>query len=241
MRPLVLDAAKGAIEARYPACAGALVGGSAVRGQGTSASDIDIVVFFEEGHAAVHRASVHHDGWPVEFFVYTPASHDRFLGQDREAGTGIMAHLSAHGIAVPGEAPLIAARRAAALAVWEAGPPPLAPEAVEDRRYRLTDLLDDLDPARTSLERFGTLSRLYLQLADFALRVEGRWSATGKTLARALRDYDPALAQAFEGAFARAFAGECGPVTALADGILAPHGGRLFAGYYRLAPAGAVP
>jgi hypothetical protein len=239
-RPPVLDAACSAVQAHYPNCAGAIVAGSVMRGEGTAASDIDILVFFAEGGVAPHRASIVHAGWPVEFFVHTPTSHAYFLAQDRDKGTGIIAHMSAHGIAVPSETPFIAARRAAALDIWDAGPPSLTPEEVEDRRYFLTDLLDDLSPTRGALERFGTLSRLYLKLSDFALRAAGRWSATGKTLARSLRDYDPALAQAYEDAFARAFAGECGPVITLAESLLAPHGGRLFAGYRRLAPGAAV-
>ncbi|MBL3676916.1 MAG: hypothetical protein JKP92_05305 [Alphaproteobacteria bacterium] len=51
---------------------------------------------------------------------------------------------------------------------------------------------------------------------------------------------NPALAQAYADAFARAFAGECAGAVALAEGLLAPHGGRLFAGYRRLAPEEAV-
>jgi hypothetical protein len=239
-RPPVLDAACSAVQAHYPNCAGAIVAGSVMRGEGTAASDIDILVFFAEGGVAPHRASIVHAGWPVEFFVHTPKSHAYFLAEDRADGTGTIAHMTVHGVALAQEIPLIAARRAAALKVWEAGPPPLASEEVEDRRYFLTDLLDDLGPTRTTLERFGTLSRLYLELADFTLRGAGRWSARGKSLARALRAHDPALACAYEDAFAAGFAGDCGPVVTLAESLLAPHGGRLFAGYRRLAPGAAV-
>ena len=44
--PPALEAARAAVEAHYPACAGAMVAGSVMRGEGTAASDLDIVVFF---------------------------------------------------------------------------------------------------------------------------------------------------------------------------------------------------
>jgi hypothetical protein len=82
-------------------------------------------------------------------------------------------------------------------------------------------------------------SALFGELADFALRAEGRWSASGKALPRALTIAAPNLAERFETAFAALFAeGDITLVQALVDKVLMPHGGRFREGYRQDATAG---
>jgi hypothetical protein len=79
---------------------------------------------------------------------------------------------------------------------------------------------------------------LHIALAEFTLRAAGRWSARGKAIPRALAAMDPSLAAPFTTAFTALFATRSvAPVQSLVDAVLAPHGGRLRAGYRQVAPA----
>jgi len=230
------DAAKLVVERHYPDFLCAFIAGSLVRGEGTSASDIDVVVMMPESTAQVHRRSVFEEGWPVELFVQTPRAQDYFMHMDRKRGMPVIMDMVATGLALPGESPFVQARRVKAKAMLAGGPPPLRTEDLEDRRYVLTDLVDDLDPARGSLELLGILTPLYQRTGDLLLRGRGKWSGEGKVLGRLVRAADPALGAALEVAFRKAFLGDTGPVVTLVHGVLEEFGGRCFAGYRREAP-----
>ena len=119
------------------------------------------------------------------------------------------------------------------------GPLPLGAEAIQLRRYAITDLAAALQGNRGRGVRMAAGAALYTELADFALRAAGRWTAAGKAFPRALTGMDPALAARFEPAFAALLtAADAGPVQALVDAVLTPHGGRLREGFRRTAPAG---
>jgi hypothetical protein len=68
-------------------------------------------------------------------------------------------------------------------------------------------------------------------LGNHYLRSNGRWGAHSKTLHRRLTAADARLAERIDAAFARALAGEIGPLLAVTDDVLWPTGGRLFERY----------
>lgn len=73
---------------------------------------------------------------------------------------------------------------------------------------------------------------------ELALRERGRWSDAGKWGPRLLGEFDVNLASRFDSAFKVLFTtGHAGPVIALVEAELAPHGGWLFDGDCRLAPS----
>ena len=117
-----------------------------------------------------------------------------------------------------------------------AGPAELSKEDINNRRYGLTDLLDDMESPKNSAELYGTLSALYQKLGDFHLRANRRWSGHSKALTRALKKAFPDLANEYETAFKQAFAGDTKPLSILADKILQPFGGRYWAGLTSYAP-----
>jgi hypothetical protein len=95
--------------------------------------------------------------------------------------------------------------------------------------YAVIDLLEEV-------MAIGTI--LYSKLVDLALLGRARWTGAGKWAPRLLRKADAQLADRFDSAFRLLFsAGDSGPVIAIAEAELAPHGGRLFDGDYRAAPA----
>jgi len=235
-RPAFLDAARQALEIFYPDCDSGFAAGSVLRGEETDKSDIDIVVLYGPEFEDIHRHSAIVAGWPVEFFVQNPAAQDYFMEKDRRRGHCVIMDMVANGIAIPEDTPLSRQRREKAQEMIAAGPPVLTEEEMEDRRYFITDTLDDLDAEKPLLDMFGTLANLYNMLGDFYLRAQGRWSGHGKALGRILRKNDAEFAAEYEAAFAAGFSGNFSPVTALAETVLAPYGGRCFAGLKRSAP-----
>ena len=62
-------------ETRYPQSQLIFFAGSIVRGEGTSASDLDLVVVFDQLPNAYRESFIYKD-WPVEAFVHDPQTLD---------------------------------------------------------------------------------------------------------------------------------------------------------------------
>jgi hypothetical protein len=126
-----------------------------------------------------------------------------------------------------------------AAAVLADGAPVWSQADLDHQRYTLSSLVDDLADTSDPGERLAIVASLYGSLATFVLRAEGEFGGNGKGLARALRAYDPARANAIAAAFdAMLRTGRNEPVRMVVEEILAPYGGRLVAGYVAQAPAG---
>lgn len=122
--------------------------------------------------------------------------------------------------------------RATALAILNRGPARLTEADIEQARYFLTDLLDDFTDADRYDEALFTWTTLSVQLAEFALRVQGGWIGRGKGLPRMLRQYDESLNERFvQGINQFVKEGKKQGFVDLADDVLAPYGGRLFEGF----------
>ena len=238
-RPYFLEAAKSALKKYYPRYQCAFVAGSMLRGEDTATSDIDIVVFYDDEFEEVHRYSAIDSGWPIEFFVHNRKSHDYYMDKDRQRGMCVIMDMVAKGIALPEDNDMAKERRTKAQEIIDSGPPALSDAELEDRRYFITDSIDDLDENKPALERFGTLAKLYDQLGDLYLRGQGLWSGHGKSLGRLLRQNDPIFAEKYEASFASAFQGDFDEVRLLAESLLSEYGGRYFDGYDRPAPKDA--
>ena len=225
---------------RYDKAEAALLAGSRARGEAAAGSDYDVVLLFAALPDGAWRETILFEGQPVEVFAYDLGTLAYFCRQvDRPSGRPVLLAMVSEGIPVsPRPCPLLDAARAIADEVLRLGPPPLSADAVQLRRYAITDLAAALQGDRGQGLRVAAGAALYTELADFALRSAGRWTAAGKAFPRALAGMDPALAARFEAAFAALFtAADAGPVQALVDSVLMPHGGRLRVGFRRKAPA----
>jgi len=207
------------------------LGGSVMRGEATPASDLDVVVVFEELPNA-YRESFVHAGWPVEAFVHDGGTLARFFERDRKRGLPILIGVVREGLEVPEADEFSAGLKRRAAEIFEAGPPAWDERELTLRRYRLTDWADDLRFPRSHEELFATGAALYQDAADFYFRTRGLWSAHSKTIPRRLRAADAAFAEKFVGAFDALFAGRrSGPAVALVEEMLEPCGGLLFDGF----------
>ncbi len=223
------------IAAQYPGALCAFIAGSHTRGQETPASDIDLVVMFDEDYATPHRNSYIYDGWPIEVFVQNVKAQEYFFEQDRLRGMCVLATMISEGDALGPDMDLATARKLRARAFIEAGPATLTAEDVKRRVYTVCDALDDIRHPRPEGELLGCLSELYLRLGDLYLRAQNQWSGTSKQLYRRLALHNEDLAAQYEKAFAKAFDGHRGPLLELADMMLEPLGGFTWAGYYAAA------
>jgi hypothetical protein len=120
-------------------------------------------------------------------------------------------------------------------AVLDRGPGPADPAELELRRYGLTDLLDDLAGAEHDEEATAIAAEVWRTTAELALAAAGAWLGTGKWLVREVQDLDRRrgthLAAALDLGLRRALTGERESLATVADRVLDPLGGRLWAGY----------
>jgi hypothetical protein len=234
-----VDAARRFVEEHFPEATAALVGGSVIRGEGTSTSDLDIVVISRREEAPL-RASYLFEGWPVEVFVHTEESLPRWIAKDGERLRPSMAMMVAEGVPVRGDEALVRQMKEIARALLDRGPDPLSAEALENWRYSLTDLLDDFLGAEDPDEGMFVANDLAVEIANLSLLMQGRWLGSGKWVPRAMKRSDPALAARLTDALATYYrTTDKRPLAALAEETLSRAGGRLFEGYYRPAPRGS--
>lgn len=210
-----------------------------MRGAGTPTSDADVLVFTEDP-GAPYRSSLVLEGLPVEAFVHTAASYRAYAGADCASGMPILPTICAEGTVLFDQRGELAALRAEARARIVAGPVALTAEQVDDFRYCLTDRVEDLEGLAAvggmDGERACAVDALFRLLADFQLRAAQRWTGAGKWLYRHLEDWDAEGARRLMAAVGQARAGDVVPLVKLVDDALAPHGGRLFDGYWRKGP-----
>ncbi len=84
--------------------------------------------------------------------------------------------------------------REQALAVLAVGSPRLQADELADRRYGLSDLLDELAGSTDPGETFVICWNVIVESAELAFLLAGSWLGTGKWFLRELRAADPVLA-----------------------------------------------
>jgi len=227
----VINSARLIRDQRYSQATAAFASGSYIRGEATPYSDIDLVVVYASLPNA-YRESFTFNDFPVEAFVHDPETLRHFILEvDRPSGTPMLAQMVVEGIEIPGPNTLTRSLKEFAAADIAAGPPQLSPDDRRGYRYAITDLIDDLREPRSGAELTATATRLYDSLANYYLRMNGFWSAAGKSIPRVLRRANEDLSVRFILSFQELFQkGETGAVLALAEEILEPDGGFLFDG-----------
>jgi hypothetical protein len=222
---------------RYSDALVVFAAGSFVRGEATAFSDLDLVVVYESLPNA-YRESFRFAGFPVEAFVHDSQTLNYFFGEvDRPSGIPALPQMVKEGIELPNSTAVSRSLKALATSVIEMGPPPLKPEDDRNLRYRITDLLDDIRDPRSYAELIATGAQLYEAVADYYLRVNGFWSAKGKSIPRVLERVAPELCEKYCESFETLFRnGEASAAIALAEELLQTNGGLLFEGYKRDAP-----
>jgi predicted nucleotidyltransferase len=222
------------LDAQFPDAIGGLVAGSTARGEETPSSDLDLVVLLP-GRPAPMRRTERVGGRLVEFFVHTEDSLVSFIDRERRLRRSPLLHMCAHGLIISDHDQRLARLRALARARWSAGPAPLTTDELDDRRYRLTAMLDDLADEADPAGRAALAAAVFTDVADLALISRGRWSGAGRWLTRRLRDADGALTDHLVAGLSAAVHGDPRLLISCGTTELDRLGGRLDSGYERFA------
>ncbi len=231
MRPAPSETATRFIEAHFPEAEAAVVGGSVVRGEGTSTSDLDISVITHREDAPF-RWSTMYEGWPVEAFVHTPEAYSYFVEDDLRDRAPTLLMIWSEGLLIRDNGGLGSRMKAMAEAIIAAGPSPLTPDETDLLRYFISDLIEDISGGGSRAEMLMAGHSLAGMAVDLHLGLHRAWTGKGKWTVRALRRQDGSLAERLETALDRfARKDDASHLIAFADDILAEAGGRLFDGY----------
>ena len=226
------------LETRYQGAETVFLAGSVVRGEATAHSDLDLVVVYPKVQAA-YRESFQHKGWPVEAFIHDCDTLRYFFQKiDRELGRPTLAEMIVEGHEIPGPSEMSTMLKGMAAAALAEGPPGLDEAELQDRRYQISELVDDIRLPRSRHEIVASGTLLYNELADYYFRSRRTWTGGGKALLKRMKKMDPAFARRFCEVFDDLFLnGRPVGVIELADELLKPVGGFLFEGYRRDVPA----
>ncbi|MGZ3695778.1 MAG: nucleotidyltransferase domain-containing protein [Bdellovibrionota bacterium] len=222
---------------KFPDSAGILLAGSVMRGEGTPNSDLDLVVIYEK-IATSWRESFYFQGWPIEVFVNDLETLNYFFEKvDKPSGVPVLQNMVAEGKEIPGPAPALDKAKALARKGIAAGPIVWTEKELKRGRYTITDICDDMKNPRNPAELTASAVRLYEVLTEFYFRSQNKWSARGKSIPRKWRQENPELGRRFESAFASVFqhSDQCSTLK-LAEEILTPYGGWLFADAKSISP-----
>ena len=218
------------IEERFSDAACAFVAGSIVTGQGTPSSDIDLIVFYNDETSISFRESVFHEGWPVEIFVHNLKSQEHFMNEDLENAQCSTLTMVLSGIVI-GDQKIAQTRKDKAALLMQQGPNPWTTTKIDNKRYFLSDLFDDLRHPKDPDYIPAILAELFLRLGDFYLRAQNKWSGDGKQLIKILKKDNAEFTQRYLHAFEMARQKDVQPLETLMTEILAPYGGFLFEGF----------
>lgn len=222
------------LETRYQGAETIFVAGSVVRGEATTYSDLDLVVLYPKIKAA-YRESFFHRDWPVEAFIHDPETLRYFFQKvDRPIGRATLAEMISEGQEIPGPSEFSDQVKKLAIDVLREGPPPLSEGEIQDLRYHISELIDDIREPRSKQELIAAATLAYNELANYYFRASRNWTGSGKALLKRMRKTDPVFARRFSEAFDVLFAaGQPARVIELAEELLAQQGGFLFDGYRR--------
>jgi hypothetical protein len=216
---------------RVPDARGAILAGSALGPERTFTSDLDVVVFVASGEPSF-RETVFELGWLAELFVLSPDSYDYFCRVEIAQRRSPLVHMCANGVVLFSRDGVAETRQGQAKSLWADGPPPLQPGELDERRYRLSDLLDDFEGTHDDAELAFIVASLIQETAELDLSARGQWLGTAKWLARQLSHHDPDLATRLSDAAALALGkGERRALSSAVTDVLNRVGGPLSIGY----------
>ncbi|MFI8574302.1 nucleotidyltransferase domain-containing protein [Rossellomorea aquimaris] len=225
-----MEAAKKFVLETFPTCQAALLGGSVVRGEDTSTSDLDIVIIDESLHSE-YRESFNLHGWPIEAFVHNRQTIQVYFQKDCQRARPSLPRMVSEGIPIL-DHPIIPRLKEEANKLLRGGPPKWNSQTIDMKRYFLTDALDDFIGSKERGESIFIASSLGESLHEFVLRTQGHWIGASKWITRALKEYDERFAEDFVEAFDQFYQkGDKQTIVRLVDSVLDPHGGRLFEGF----------
>ncbi|MED2711066.1 nucleotidyltransferase domain-containing protein [Bacillus toyonensis] len=229
MKPI--EAAQSIITSQFPNCDVALLGGSVVRGEATKTSDLDIVIV-DQSLSSCYRESFYSNGWPVEVFVHNFVTYKTFFKMDCDRGRPSLPQLVSVGIVLKGESEIVEKLKKEANDLLIKGPDKWTEETMKQKRYFISDTLDDFIGASKREEELFIANLLAELIHEYVLRVNGQWLGNSKWFIRVLRRYDDHYAEQFVAAFDHFYKnGDKNVLINFTEKTLELYGGRVFEGF----------
>ncbi|MEN1937926.1 nucleotidyltransferase domain-containing protein [Paenibacillus sp. 102] len=226
-----IDAAQKIIESQFLNCDVALLGGSVARGEATKTSDLDLVIL-DSSLSHCYRESFVSNGWPVEVFVHNFKTYKEYFKSDCKRGKPTLPQLVSEGIILKGEMGTVTRLKQEAQQLLDKGPEKWTEGLMRQKRYFLTDALDDFIGATKREEELFIANLLADLVHEYVLRVNGQWMGNSKWFIRVLRKYDETFAEEFVEAFDHFYrTGEKMKLIDFIERTLEKYGGRLFEGF----------
>ncbi|MFI5764601.1 nucleotidyltransferase domain-containing protein [Streptomyces sp. NPDC051563] len=237
----LVEQARRIARARFPDALAVILAGSSAAGRARSTSDLDIAVLVEDG-GETYRETLRFEGRLVELFVHTRAGLAELFAADVTTRRAVLPLMYASGVVLVDRDGEAGRARASAEAVLRLGPPVWDADAVESRRYGLTDALDDLGDAEDPVERVAVAGVVLAGAAELLFDHRRAWSGGGKWLPRRLEEADPRLGKALlDGHLHVCATGDPAGLAAAASEVLDLVGGPLREGYRRTWPGAVDP
>ncbi|MBJ8105300.1 MULTISPECIES: nucleotidyltransferase domain-containing protein [Bacillus cereus group] len=229
MKPI--EAAQNIITSQFSNCDVALLGGSVARGEATKTSDLDIVIF-DHSLSSCYRESFYSNGWPVEVFVHNFETYKTFFKMDCDRGRPSLPQLVLEGFVLKGEVEIVERLKREANDLLMKGPDKWTEETMKQKRYFITDALDDFIGATKREEELFIANLLADLVHEYVLRVNGQWLGNSKWFIRVLKRYDEVYAEKFVMVFDHFYkTGEKKELIAFIEKTLEEYGGRMFEGF----------
>ncbi|MFJ9472730.1 nucleotidyltransferase domain-containing protein [Streptomyces caniferus] len=228
-----IDLARRLVQRRFPDALAVVLAGSTAAGRATASSDLDIAVLVGDGGETC-RETLRFEGRLVELFIHTPTGLGELFAADVASRRAVLQSMYATGLVLLDAGGEAGRARSRAEADLRNGPPALEPETVENKRYSLTDALDDLVDAGDPVERLAVAGVVLNVAADLLFDHHRAWVGGGKWLPRRLLEADVECGGALlEGHRHLCETGNPALLTEAAEQVLDIVGGPLREGYRR--------
>jgi hypothetical protein len=224
------DAARAFLERHFPKCIAAFLAGSASRGETTSTSDLDLLIV-DRGEAEPRWATFRESGWPIEAFILTPETYSSAFADQAKKRWALLPTLCRDGITLRDEEGLARRMKEEATVILARGPELWSAAEMNQCRFHLTDLLQDLEMAADLSELLLAAGGVFHLTATLLLAHHGQWLGQGKWLLRQLRQTAPQHALLLEQALETlCHTRNPSPLIETSDAVLELVGGRRFEG-----------
>ena len=184
MRNQPLPTIQKLINERYPQAKAVFWGGSVSKDYGTSASDLDLIIVYEQ-LSNMYREAFIYDEWPIDAFVHdTQTLH--YVFEESRTGSGISGTLSmvVYGREVTTPTSFSETIKNLALEYLKSGPALWDEKQINKERFFITDVLHDIMCPASRNEQIASATWLYEALSQFYFRANNKWCASGKSIGR---------------------------------------------------------
>ena len=188
MRDSIKRIAKQFIISHYPEADIVWIGGSAIYGNLTTESDIDLIIIVEEGTPRLE--CYHFLGWKIEAFIYTALTLEIEFQTARYNGMPTILKMCAEGLLIEDKKGDGKEFQREAKILYEKGPQLWDEDKINKARYQITDFLSDFKSSDDFEESLFILNKLINTVTELILRANGNWVGEGKWLARSLKSYN---------------------------------------------------